>query len=161
MTVVFSTYQSIQVITDAQQKMACRNSTSSSAMKRTARPAQAAEGEDESNFVKVHDQNVIRGKKRLYMTATPRSSARQQSKAKARRASCCPTMDDEAYFGEDAVRPGLRLGGRERLLPITRSWCWRSMSRWSAAASSGSWPMEHIRTEARMTPPRLSAATRR
>ena len=29
-------------------------------------------GRDESHFTKIHDNDLIRGKKRLYMTATPR-----------------------------------------------------------------------------------------
>lgn len=34
------------------------------------------DGEDDSNFVKVHDQKVIASKKRLYMTATRKFSAK-------------------------------------------------------------------------------------
>lgn len=37
-------------------------------------------GDDESNFVKVHDNNIIYSKKRLYMTATPRIYADESKK---------------------------------------------------------------------------------
>lgn len=40
-------------------------------------------GEDDSNFVRVHDDEYIHAKKRLYMTATPRIYA-DASKQKAK-----------------------------------------------------------------------------
>ena len=57
-------------------------------------------GEDESNFVKVHDNNVIRGQKRLYMTATPRIYG-ESVKSKARDVNVVlASMDDEALYGK-------------------------------------------------------------
>ena len=51
--------------------------------------------EDESAFVKVHDNEFIKGKKRLYMTATPRIfSDDSKSKADRHDAVLC-SMDDE------------------------------------------------------------------
>src|SRR5664280_3458754 len=56
-------------------------------------------GEDESNFVVVHDQTVIKGVKRLYMTATPRIYD-DSSKVQANEgAAVLASMDDEALYG--------------------------------------------------------------
>jgi predicted helicase len=101
MTVVFSTYQSIQVISDAQKLhgfpafdlILCDEAH------RTTGATLA--GENESNFVKVHNQNILAGKKRIYMTATPRVYG-DAVKAKASEASAeLVSMDDEALFGKE------------------------------------------------------------
>ncbi|WP_375627137.1 DEAD/DEAH box helicase family protein, partial [Bartonella sp. MU37NMGALS] len=73
MTVVFSTYHSIQVISDAQKDhglpefdlIICDEAH------RTTGASLGTE-DNESEFIKVHDNSIIRGKKRLYMTATPK-----------------------------------------------------------------------------------------
>lgn len=100
MTVVFSTYQSIQVISDAQNKydmpefdlIICDESHRTTGAKLA--------GEDDSNFVKVHYQDYIQGKKRIYMTATPRIY-HDTVKAKAEEvdAVLC-SMDNVELFGE-------------------------------------------------------------
>ena len=57
-------------------------------------------GEDQSNFVKVHDNGVIRGRNRLYMTATPRIYG-EGAKSKAKEVDAVlASMDDEALFGQ-------------------------------------------------------------
>jgi len=58
-------------------------------------------GDDDSHFVKVHDQDFIKAKKRLYMTATPRLF-KDSSKVKAQEndAILC-SMDDEDIFGQE------------------------------------------------------------
>ena len=71
MTVVFSTYQSLDVITEAQESelpefdlVICdeaHRTTGATFM-----------GEEESLFVRVHNNKYVQAKKRLYMTATPR-----------------------------------------------------------------------------------------
>jgi predicted helicase len=61
-------------------------------------------GNDESNFVRVHDNNFIKGSKRLYMTATPRIYA-EASKAKAEEASAVlASMDNEEQYGQEFHR---------------------------------------------------------
>ena len=72
MTVVFSTYQSIQVISDAQYKHGLEEFDLIVCDEAHRTTGATLVGEDESNFVKVHDQKHIKGKKRVYMTATPR-----------------------------------------------------------------------------------------
>ncbi|MDD2799911.1 MAG: DEAD/DEAH box helicase family protein [Methylococcales bacterium] len=72
MTVIFSTYQSIQVISEAQKKygLPAFDLIICDEARRTS--GATLDGENESNFVKIHDQDFIAGAKRLYMTATPR-----------------------------------------------------------------------------------------
>ncbi|MGQ1799015.1 DEAD/DEAH box helicase [Kocuria oceani] len=104
-SVVFSTYQSLPVIHDAQAQGApgfdlivCDEAH------RTTGATLA--GVDESNFVKVHDGDYITGAKRLYMTATPRIFA-EETKAKAtENAAVLTSMDDETVYGPEFHRLG-------------------------------------------------------
>jgi len=105
MTVVFSTYQSIAVVAQAQQAglpefdlIICDEAHRTTGVTLC--------GEDESHFVKVHDAAYIRGRKRLYMTATPRLYGDEaKSKAKEADAELC-SMDDPAMFGPEFHRLG-------------------------------------------------------
>jgi predicted helicase len=105
MTVIFSTYQSIAAVSAAQKAglpqfdlIICDEAHRTTGV--------TLSGEDESEFVKVHDADFIRGKKRLYMTATPRLYS-DDTKARAREAEAelC-SMDDPALFGEEMHRLG-------------------------------------------------------
>lgn len=109
MTVVFSTYQSIDVIARA-QKVLLKNGFPEFDLivcdeaHRTTGVSLA--GEDESAFTKVHDADFIKAKKRLYMTATPRLySDDTKSKAAQSEAVLC-SMDDQALYGEEMYRIG-------------------------------------------------------
>ncbi|WP_245986432.1 DEAD/DEAH box helicase family protein [Azospirillum thermophilum] len=75
MTVVFSTYQSIQVISDAQNRhgLGAFDLIICDEAHRTT--GATLDGDEESNFVKIHNQDFIAGAKRLYMTATRACSA--------------------------------------------------------------------------------------
>jgi predicted helicase len=105
LNVIFSTYQSIQVISEAQgmglpefDLIICDEAHRTTGV--------TLAGDDESQFVRVHDQNFIKAKKRLYMTATPRlydDSAK--AKAKESNAELC-SMDDETKFGPEFHRLG-------------------------------------------------------
>jgi predicted helicase len=105
MTVVFSTYQSIQAVSDAQKAglpefdlIICDEAHRTTGV--------TLSGQDESRFVKIHDAKFILGKKRLYMTATPRIySDDTKVKAKEGDAELC-SMDDPAIFGEELHRLG-------------------------------------------------------
>jgi len=105
MTVVFSTYQSIQAVSEAQKSglpefdlIICDEAHRTTGVTLT--------GEDESHFVKVHDAKFIKGKKRLYMTATPRIYGDEAKvKAKDADAEIC-SMDDPALFGPEFHRLG-------------------------------------------------------
>ena len=109
MTVVFSTYQSIEVIARAQSVL-LKNGFSEFDLiicdeaHRTTGVSLA--GEDESAFTKVHDGDFIKAKKRLYMTATPRLySDDTKSKAAQAEAVLC-SMDDPGLYGEEMYRIG-------------------------------------------------------
>ena len=105
MTVIFSTYQSIKVIHDAQLKglpefdlVVCDEAHRTTGM--------IIPGEDDSHFVQVHDSKFIRAKKRLYMTATPRIySDASRVQAKENDVLLC-SMDDEKLYGPEFYRLG-------------------------------------------------------
>ncbi|MGB7201460.1 MAG: type ISP restriction/modification enzyme [Pyrinomonadaceae bacterium] len=109
MTVVFSTYQSIEVISKAQQSLLplgygefdliiCDEAHRTTGVK--------LESDEESAFVKVHNNDFIKAKKRLYMTATPRLYS-DDSKGKAALAEATVwSMDDESLYGDEIYRIG-------------------------------------------------------
>ena len=109
MTVVFSTYQSIDVIARAQKELIKKGFSEFDLIicdeaHRTTGVSLA--GEDESAFIKVHKNDFIKAKKRLYMTATPRLySDDTKSKAAQADAFLC-SMDDVALYGEEFYRIG-------------------------------------------------------
>lgn len=101
MTVVFSTYQSIQVIADAQAQYGLPEFDLIICDEAHRTTGATLDGEDESNFVKIHNQDFIAGKKRLYMTATPRVFGDAvKSKANEAAAVLC-SMDDESLYGQE------------------------------------------------------------
>lgn len=104
-TVVFSTYQSIQVVSDAQKRgFGEFDLIISDEAHRTT--GLTLPHEDPSEFVKVHDDRVVKAAKRLYMTATPRIYG-EASKTKAGdREALLYSMDDEATFGPEFYRLG-------------------------------------------------------
>ena len=100
MRVVLATYQSISVIAAAQashglpefELIVCDEAHRTTGV--------TFAGEDQSHFVKVHDNDVIRGRKRLYMTATPRIYG-ENAKSKARDTqTVLASMADPALYGE-------------------------------------------------------------
>ena len=109
MTVVFSTYQSIEVLERAQKAWMKKGFPEFDLIicdeaHRTTGVSLA--GEDESAFTRVHNPDFIKAKKRLYMTATPRLySDDTKSKAAQAEAVLC-SMDDKALYGEEIYRIG-------------------------------------------------------
>ena len=115
MTVVFSTYQSIEVISEAQKRIFAGDGKSmftqdddgfgvfdliicDEAHRTTG---VTLKGDDDSNFVKVHYNDFIQAKKRVYMTATPRLyKDEDKSKADKVEAVLC-SMDDVNLYGEE------------------------------------------------------------
>lgn len=100
LNVVFSTYQSIQVIHDAQEKgLPDFDLTICDEAHRTTGVI-----DGEAAFRKIHDSHFIRSNKRLYMTATPRifsEGARNKADAGAIQIA---SMDDTHIFGKIAYR---------------------------------------------------------
>ena len=98
MTVIFATYQSIDVIARAQDLglasfglIICDEAHRTTGAK--------LGGAEDSHFVRVHDNAYVSSTKRIYMTATPRvygTGARE--KAAEQSVELC-SMDDEAMFG--------------------------------------------------------------
>lgn len=105
LVVVFSTYQSIEVVAKAQGKglpefdlIICDEAHRTTGV--------TLDGDDESHFVRVHDQKFIKGKKRLYMTATPRIfSDGTKTQAQEIDATLC-SMDNESIYGKELHRLG-------------------------------------------------------
>lgn len=100
LTVVFSTYQSIQAVSVAQldHGLADFDLIVCDEAHRTTGVTLA--GEEDSNFVRVHDADYIRGKKRLYMTATPRIFGDAVKKTADDADAVLCSMDDPALFGQ-------------------------------------------------------------
>jgi predicted helicase len=104
-TVVFSTYQSIQVLADAQKiglgefdLIICDEAHRTTGL--------TLPGEDPSDFNKVHHNHIVKAKKRLYMTATPRVYG-EASKTKADENSAALfSMDDPDIYGPEFYRLG-------------------------------------------------------
>lgn len=129
MSVVFSTYHSIDVISRAQADhglpafdlVICDEAH---------RTTGATFGDDdESNFVRVHDGDYIRAAKRLYMTATPRIYGDSAKiKAESGEVTLC-SMDDEALYGKElfvinfseAVQRGLLTDYKVLVLTVEES----------------------------------------
>ncbi len=116
MTVIFATYQSIQVISAAQKKHGLPEFDLIICDEAHRTTGATLDGEDDSNFVKVHDQSVIAGKKRLYMTATPKVFG-DALKSKANEVSAVLyDMDNPAYFGETLFARGFGWAVENKLL---------------------------------------------
>lgn len=110
LVVVFSTYQSIDAVSQAQRKLlkstnneygvfdfiVCDEAHRTTGVKLS--------DSDESNFTKIHSDENVLGKKRLYMTATPRLYG-ESAKIKASEKDCilC-SMDDENIYGKEFYR---------------------------------------------------------
>ena len=100
MRVIFATYHSISVIEDAQTVHGLPEFDLIVCDEAHRTTGATFVGEDQSGFVKVHDNDVIRGRKRLYMTATPRIYG-ESAKTKARDTeTVLASMDDLALYGE-------------------------------------------------------------
>lgn len=114
MNYIFSTYQSIDVVSQFQKETNCIfDLIICDEAHRTT--GVTLSDEDESSFVKVHDNDFIKAKKRLYMTATPRIYAdTAKMKVDEANAALC-SMDDESIYGPEfhkltfgeAVKQGL------------------------------------------------------
>ncbi len=104
-TVIFSTYQSIQAVIDAQRLGAwpafdlviCDEAHRTTGLTLPT-------DKDDSDFVKVHQNHLIRARKRLYMTATPRIYNDSTKTKAGKKEAALYSMDDEAIFGPELYR---------------------------------------------------------
>ncbi len=112
MTVVFSTYQSIEVISNAQKEYQKVYGNESGIFDliicdeahRTT--GVTLSDEDESAFVKVHDNDFIQSRKRMYMTATPRLYSDDTKKKAADLDAVLCSMDDVKLYGDEMYHIG-------------------------------------------------------
>jgi predicted helicase len=126
MSVVFGTYHSIQVISDAQKLHGLPAFDLIICDEAHRTTGATFDTDDESMFVKVHDNEFISALKRLYMTATPRIYG-DSAKAVAQKdnVALC-SMDDPGLYGRDlfvitfseAVRRGLLVDYKVIVLTI-------------------------------------------
>jgi len=137
MSVVFSTYHSIDVISQA-QKAHGLNAFDLIVCDEAHRTTGATFGdEDESTFVRVHDKDYLQAMKRLYMTATPRiyGDSAKATAEKGNIALC--SMDDEALYGKqlyvitfsEAVKRQLLVDYKVLVLAVEESHVSRSLQK--------------------------------
>jgi len=111
LTVIFSTYQSIDVVSKAQKILKQSGAKKFKFDVIICDEAHRTTGvqlkdEDQSAFIKVHSEENIEAQKRLYMTATPRLySLESQSRAAQNDALLC-SMDDPEIYGDEIYRIG-------------------------------------------------------
>ena len=101
MTVVFATYQSIDVLSQAQLNHGFPEFDLVICDEAHRTTGVTLAGDQDSNFVRVHDQNTIKAKKRLYMTATPRVYITQVKKKAEEKNATLHSMDNEQIFGKE------------------------------------------------------------
>lgn len=99
MTVIFSTYQSIQVISDAQKLYSVPDFSLIICDEAHRTAGGFYVNEEENAFTRVHSQEFIRADKRLYMTATPKIYGAAPKGQRERGEIVLYSMDDEETYG--------------------------------------------------------------
>jgi predicted helicase len=109
--VIFSTYQSLEIISKAQKGkknplsefdlVVCDEAHRTTGVTTAAKAAV----EDFSHFVRIHDNGYVKASKRLYMTATPKIYKDVDNKV-AESGGVIASMDDPEKFGEEFYRLG-------------------------------------------------------
>jgi predicted helicase len=105
LNVIFSTYQSIDRVAEALGEMKktidliiCNEAHRTTGVTLT--------DNDESHFVKVHDEAFLKAKKRLYMTATPKIFGDDLKKNSEEVSATLCSMDDENLYGKEIYHLG-------------------------------------------------------
>ncbi len=106
MIVIFSTYHSIDVISESQIKYNLDEFDLIVCDEAHRTTGATLVDEDESNFVKIHSNENVKGKKRLYMTATPRIYGDAARKKEDEGEVTLASMDDENIYGETLFHRG-------------------------------------------------------
>lgn len=129
MSVVFSTYHSIDVISRAQHEHGLADFDLVICDEAHRTTGATFGDDDESSFVRIHDNKYIRAAKRLYMTATPRIYGESAKvKAESGEVTLC-SMDDETLYGKElfvinfseAVQRGLLTDYKVLVLTVEES----------------------------------------
>ncbi len=120
MIVIFSTYQSIEVVHTAQQTglpkldlIICDEAHRTTGV--SLKNAQG-NGYDESAFVRVHNKKFLKAERRLYMTATPRIYTEGSRKKAEAGGAVVASMDDLETYGPEFHRLAFSRAVREGLL---------------------------------------------
>lgn len=101
MSVVFSTYHSIDVISRAQHEYSLPEFDLVICDEAHRTTGATFGDEDDSNFVKIHDADYVSATKRLYMTATPRIySDMAEAKAEQEKTTLYG-MNKEEWYGKE------------------------------------------------------------
>lgn len=103
--VVFSTYQSIEVL-GAAQKEGFPEFDLIIADEAHRTTGAKSLNEEASVFTKVHSDDNVKGKKRLYQTATPKLYGPEAKKKAETNSIVISSMDDESLYGKEFFRLG-------------------------------------------------------
>lgn len=122
LTVVFSTYQSIEVISRAQQQLLAETGDAFGTFDliicdeahRTT--GVTLKDETESAFVRVHNNDFLRAVRRIYMTATPRLYTDETKKRAEENSAVLCSMDDRSMYGDEIYRIGFGEAVKQELL---------------------------------------------
>lgn len=122
LTVVFSTYQSIDVISRAQQQLLAETGGAFGTFDliicdeahRTT--GVTLKDETESAFVRVHNNDFLRAVRRIYMTATPRLYTDETKKRAEENSAVLCSMDDRSMYGDEIYRIGFGKAVKQELL---------------------------------------------
>lgn len=122
MVVVFSTYQSVDAVSEAQRAIlketngeygvfdfiVCDEAHRTTGVMK--------DRDNESSFTKIHSNENVQGRKRLYMTATPRLYGEGAQKKAAEKDAVLFSMDDENIYGKEFFRVNFSYAVENRLL---------------------------------------------
>ena len=122
LTVVFSTYQSIDVISRAQQQLLAETGDAFGTFDliicdeahRTT--GVTLKDETESAFIRVHNNDFLRAVRRIYMTATPRLYTDETKKRAEENSAVLCSMDDRSMYGDEIYRIGFGKAVKQELL---------------------------------------------
>jgi Predicted helicase len=122
LTVVFSTYQSIDVISQAQRQLLKETGDAFGTFDliicdeahRTT--GVTLKDETESAFVRVHNNDFLRAVRRIYMTATPRLYTDETKKRAEENSAVLCSMDDRSMYGDEIYRIGFGEAVKQELL---------------------------------------------
>ena len=99
MTVIFSTYQSIEVVNEAQHKFGMEEIGLIICDEAHRTAGGHYQDESDAPFQRIHSDDFIKGKKRLYMTATPRIYGDVVKEQRNNGEVVLYSMDDEQVYG--------------------------------------------------------------
>ncbi len=119
-TIVFSTYQSLKQIKEAQNLGAPQFDLTICDEAHRTTGVEGSETKDKKTkgnyFTMINDENYVKAKKRLYMTATPRIyNEKIKSKAKKHQVEI-HSMDEESVYGKEIYRLDFSRAIEQKLL---------------------------------------------